>query len=881
RIFISSPGDVAEERNRAQAVVERLQTEFADVLHLEPLLWEQEPLLASADFQSQIRSPADFDIFATIIGARLGSPLGDRFTRDDGSLYASGTEFEFEVAINSFFNKGSPELLVYRKRPGEKNDYLAEQRELVDGFFDKWFLDDQSKTATGAYHWFEQAQQFEEVFTLHLRKLLRRFLPRPNNIPEPLSSFVGRRALLNEVKGQIFDPGTRLLTLVGAGGTGKSRVALRVAKDVLPDFDDGVFFVSLANLRQANLIASAIASAMGVKQTDGREIVDDLIDALRNKSVLLVLDNLEQIQAAGSHINTLMSSCPELKIMATSRSNLRLTGAKSITVSPLAVPSIDRASLTTARHSDAVSLFVARAQAARPDFELSEENYRDVLNICTKLDGLPLAIELATSRLRSMDIARLLRSMDKRFAVLKGGADDLLDHQKSLRALVSWSYELLSDEEQMLWRRMAVFAGSFTMEAAEDVCDPDDEFVVDVEVEQLADNSLATISFDGEPRVQMLGTLREFAIQELTEVGEFATYMDRFVDWTCTLSHAAQTGFDSDNSDATLATVDLEHENIMAAIAYCQETQDPRAQQIASGLWYHWFERGYIAQASELLMPTLTDDSLATEFRAPALKGMASVARFQKDLATAQTCGEKALALYEELADVGGQAAALGELGAIEISNGNLDLAAQNLDRAIEMRETLANERHLSFLMATRGVVFHLAGQLEEAKAFYTKALDLGSHTGDRDSRASALVNMGEIAEAQADVENAYRYYRDSLQLFFERGKKVAIAYCAEVLAGLSAKSLNQPGHAALLFGFTASLREQTNTPIESFNEARLNEDIAATKAALGEQEFGTQWQTGNGLHLEDFLSYMESHESTSDEGQTLFTQKRVDPSLP
>jgi hypothetical protein len=149
------------------------------------------------------------------------------------------------------------------------------------------------------------------------------------------------------------------------------------------------------------------------------------------------------------------------------------------------------------------------------------------------------------------------------------------------------------------------------------------------------------------------------------------------------------------------------------------------------------------------------------------------------------------------------------------------------------------------------------------AKSYYTKALDLGSQTGDRDSRASALVNMGEIAEAEGDVANAYRYYRDSLQLFFERGKKIAIAYCAEVLAGLSVKSLNQPGHAALLFGFTASLREQTNTPIESFNEARLNEDIESTKAALSEQEFSTQWQTGSGLHLEDFLSYMETHEAT------------------
>lgn len=861
RIFISSPGDVAEERSRAQAVVERLAVEFADELQLETLLWEHEPLLASADFQSQIRSPADFDIFATVIGSRLGSPLGDQFKRADGTPYASGTEFEFEVALDSFRAKGTPELLVYRKRPpAEPID--PQQMDLVDRFFARWFMDSTTHTATGAYHWFEQPQQFEDVFALHLRKLLRRFLPRPNNIPVPISNFVGRSDLLNKIKSQLSATNTRLLTLVGAGGTGKSRIALRVAREMLPDFDDGVFFVPLANLTDAALIPGAIATALSIRQHEGQTMLDSLSESLRHKELLLVLDNLEQIRGAGTLLNTLLGSCPELKVLATSRANLKITGASHINVPPLQVTARAANSLAEAQQTDAVALFVDRARIAQPEFELQQSNYREVVDICRALDGLPLAIELATSRLRSMNTTRLLKAMDKRFAVLKGGADDLLDHQKSLRELVMWSYDLLSEEEQMLWRRMAVFAGSFSVAAAEQVCDPEDEFIVDVEVEGLADHSLASITIGEEPRVQMLGTLREFALNKLDEVGELATFQQRLVDWACELSAQAHHDFAYGSTDATLNRMDLEYDNLLAAINYCRANQDPRALQVASGVWYHWFERGYMGLARQLLEPALTDDSLPPTTRAHALKGLGSITRFQKDLDTATQCCELAFDLYEQNDDVDGQANALGELGAIAISSNKLEDAASQLDRAINIRETAhPNDHHLSFLLATRGVVYHLNQALDQAKSYYSRALEIGAQLGDMDSKASAMVNMGEIAEAEADVSVAYSYYRDSLQLFYERGKKVAIAYCAEVLAGLSARHLSQAAHAALLFGFTDSLRTEINTPIEPFNEQRLRDDIEFTRSVLSESEFKNQWEIGAGLHLEDFLSYIQQGE--------------------
>lgn len=857
RIFISSPGDVAEERARAQDVVTQLQEEFAESLSIEALLWEQEPLLASSDFQSQIRSPADFDIFATIIGDRLGSPLGDRFTRKDGSRYASGTEYEFEIALESFQTKGVPELLVYRKRPVSDNP-PTEQTDAVEKFFREWFLA-QDNTATGAYHWFDQADKFQEAFTIHLRKLLRRLLPRPNNIPNPISSFVGRKAELQSIKSTLLAAETRLLTLVGTGGSGKSRLAVRVARDVLPEFEDGVFFVPLAEVSHDDLVLAAIATTLDIKQADGQEVQKAVQDSLHTKRMLLVFENFEHVPSATRQINTLLSGCPELKILVTSRNTLHLTGARTLHIEPFSLPDPARANLVSAKQNDAIVLFVDRAQAVRPDFKLTADNFRQVLTICHRLDGLPLAIELAIPRLKSMEPERLLKALDKRFAVLKGGADELLDHQKSLRELVTWSYELLTPEEQMLWRRMAVFAGGFTIEAAEKVCDPDDEFVVEIEVGGLADKSLATLHVGDETRVTMLGTLREFALEQLKAVGEYDQYQARFVDWIVELAEEAHIGLRSELYTPYLAVLDSEHMNVLAAIRFVQERDAASTLKIARGVWYHWFERGYMAEAHALLEPALTNEDVDPDIRAGALKGLASIARFQTDLATAEAASQKALELYTMLGDQDGVARAIGELGALSISQGNLETAAKYLDQAIAIREdAVPHNQHLSFLVSARGVIHHLVGDLEAAKSCYIQALDIGT---DPDPIASAMVNLGEIAEAEADLDAAYGYYRDSLKLFYERGKKVAVAYCTELLAALATRHFANPELAAMLFGFSAALREEINSPIALYNEDRLNSDLAETRASLEPDAFDQAYANGLDLHIDDYLTYIEALE--------------------
>jgi hypothetical protein len=411
RIFISSPGDVAAERQRALAVVEKLQEEVRDSLTLEPLLWEQEPLLATADFQSQIRSPADFDIFATIIGSRLGSPLGNQFTRSDGTLYASGTEFEFEMAVAGYHANGKPEMLFYRKTI-PTNSPLMNQTEKVSSFFDKWFSSPDGLGRIGSYQNFDETDQFEELFTEQLRQLLRRFIPRPNNLPAPISSFLGRVELVHQLGTMVRQDDVRMVTLVGDRGAGKSRLALRTSRGLIPDFEDGVFLIKLASSSAPGSLPAAIATAMEIDAADSNATLDVLAGALSNKKVLLLIDGMEFAGVDPEQLETLLAASNQLTILTSNDVPLGLAEERVISVPPMGLPDNQQPTLAEIRDAEAVQLFVERAKATREDFALTAENAGDVLEICRRLGALPLAIERATSRMRSMSTSKLLRSLE-------------------------------------------------------------------------------------------------------------------------------------------------------------------------------------------------------------------------------------------------------------------------------------------------------------------------------------------------------------------------------------------------------------------------------------------------------------------------------------
>jgi len=871
RIFISSTADVAEERQRALEVIEQLREEFRETLSLEPDYSDQESRPDSTAGDSQARSPEGFEIFTTIVGSRLDSRHPTQRTPADDTQYDSATEFEFSIARSSYQAQGKPELLVYRKSVLASQPETSEQR-AVTAFFDKWFLSAKDRTATGAYHTFAEAEQFEDLFKLHLRKLLRRFLPRPNNLPEDSSSFVGRKELVRKVTGFLQQSEVRLVNLVGPGGTGKSRLGLRAAKILLPHFEDGAFLITLASLRQEDLVPSTIASVLDIKQADNRPIIDSVVDSLRKKEMLLMIDNLDLVESAVAHLDALVSTCPGLKVVVTSREALRINGTRAIKVPPFALPDLHKASFTQIRDSESVQLFMDRAKGVNPAFELTQDNAREVLQICHRLDGLPLAIELATSRLRSMSPSELLESMERRMSGSAGADDEIMDHQRSLQELIAWSYDLLTEDEQTLWRRMAVFTGGSTLDAAEKVCDPGGDFVVDLEVEGLLDKSLATLTFaadeegEEEARIGMLDTLREFALDKLREAGEADQFTDRFCNWTVELAETSIEQLRGAKSDSRIALLDLEKVNLQAAINHCRSQSEPdwnRALKIGGGVWIYWFERGMLSASRELFEHAQQEiDGVEDSVRALALRALGSVARFQNDLEVAVCACRTSLDIYKRLENPAGQGNVLGELGAIAERQGDMKKAAEYLDQALALFEQAPDDLHgRSFASAARGVINHLDGDLAGARSFYESALEAGKKSGDTDTIATALVNLGEVAETESAYEQAYEYYTDSLELFARRGKKVAIAYCAEIIAGISTRHRDKPSDAAIFFGFADALRKEIESPIESFNAERLKADISATEAAMTLESFRGSWDAGASLDIDEFLTLIKDLE--------------------
>ncbi len=867
RIFIASPSDVAEERTLAYKAIERLRVEFADRAELQSIIWEHEPLLATADFQSQIGTPANSDIFVMLLWNRFGSPLGGDFFREDGSRYASATEYEFEEAINAYREKGHPRMLVYRKTAEamiEGDEALAQQA-AVQEFFDKWFVDEDD-TALGAYHTFTEPTRFEDLLELHLRKTLIDYLPNPNNLPIPANTFVGREALIEEVANMMSDDSTRLATLVGPGGTGKTRLSIQLGHTLLPGFRDGVFFVSLATVTDPGLVSPTIASTLGIEENAG-SAVDNIIKFLKRKSLLLVIDNLEQVQSASTDIGKILSDCPGVKAIVTSRQAMHLTIAQTVRVPPLEVPDKNHIPpLDELSNVDAVRLFVQRAQAVKQDFELTDDNAVHVVDICRQVDALPLAIELAASRTRTMNPERLSKALTQRFKVLTGGADDLLAHQKSLRELIAWSYDLLEEPEQQLWRRLAVFAAGCNVDDAQEVCDPDDEYFIEVDVESLVDKSLVKIDTEADPpRISMLTSLREYALQQLVESPDVETIHDRFCDWCLTLGFHDEETATGREFENTVVRIDKELDNLRAALEYYDKHGKPlELLELAGQLYQYWYTRGLSNEGISWLQSGLNSSPESSAARGRALKGLCTLLRPFGRVDEARTHAEEALSIFEQLGDKKMQALILGELGALAQRQGELQAASQHVEQSL----TLADETSLAdpasaLLLIIHGVTEHLLGNLDTAKNLYEKGLVKSRSAGDKIRTANGLLNLGEIAEAEGDIDRAYESYRESLGLWIELGHKEGAARCAEVVAGFEVRHKQRPYEAAFLFGAAEAIREEIDEPVESFNLEAMTADIAHTRSGLDEDTCRDAWNSGRISKLEGVRRHLMGGQET------------------
>jgi predicted ATPase/transcriptional regulator with XRE-family HTH domain len=661
--------------------------------------------------------------------------------------------------------------------------------------------------------------------------------PTPGAIPLPLAALpvpptplVGREgeiagicALLRHSNG---GAATRLVTLTGPGGVGKTRLAMAVAAALMGDYADGVAWVDLAPLRDSDVVASAIAHALGVREDGERPFTEGLALTLGDRHVLLVLDNCEHLLPAMPLLGQLLAACPQLAILATSRARLRLRGEREFPLGPLAVPPVMvDASSPLAELADvaAVRLFVARAAEVCPEFTLTAEHAAAVAAICRRLDGLPLALELAAARVKLLPPAALLARLEQRLALLAGGARDLPPRQQTMRDTIAWSHGLLTPHEQVLFRRLAVFVGGFTLEAAERVagslggrvegmsspspCDPATlrpSFAVFNHVASLVEQSLLRPipGATDEPRYQMLETVREYASERLAASGEEAGIRDAHAAFCLALAERAELELTGPAQSAWLDRLEVEHDNLRAAQGWVSTRDAPTAigVRLAGALWRFWWRRGHYREGRAWLEEALAQDVGTEAQRAKALYGAGSLATEQGDHEQATTLLEAALAAARTAGEQAVVALALTDLGSIARQQGAYERAIQFHGEALALRRESGDRRGIAVSMGNLGLPLLYQGEYGRAEALMAEAAAEFRDLGDHHSRVTIISNLAFAAVMRGDYERARALVQESLADYRAMGDHQGMADDL-VTIGLAAQGQGDPRQAAALFG--------------------------------------------------------------------------------
>jgi predicted ATPase len=720
------------------------------------------------------------------------------------------------------------------------------------------------------------------------------------NLPAALSSFVGREQELQAIRDLLLQPRVRLLTLTGTGGSGKTRLALEVAGYVLDRFADGACLVELASLADPQLVLPRIAEVLGIEGPSGAALVDGLADHLRGKRLLLVLDNFEHLLEAAPSLSGLLAACPHLKALVTSRAVLHLSGEHDFTVPPLAFPETAAVpALEQLLEYEAVRLFVERAQAAQADFGLTSQNAPAVAEICRRLDGLPLAIELAAARIRHLPPLALSARLERRLPLLADGPLDLPARQRTLRATITWSYELLAPGEQLLFRRLGVFAGGCTLDAAA-VCAGTGGLPLDIldGLGALLDKSLLRRedSPGGEPRFQMLETVREYALEQLEASGEAELLRRRHALYFLAFAEQADQGLRTAAQTEWLVRLQAEQDNLRAALTWGRAQATTRAGatdgeywlRLAGALSWFWHMRGHVGEGRAWLEAALAMGGEApAAVRANALIGAAIMAERQGDYAQAVVALEEGLALHRQVGNQRGAALALGYLGIVARYQGDYDRsetlleesaglyeasgdhwgaawAMANLARVPEFRGDWARATALlqqglavfrqegdswgtARMLVFLGNVACAQGQHDRAQALFEESLALPRDprdVGDRWSIANALHGLADVAHAQGSYQQAAAHYAGSVALRHEIGDRRGFAHCLERLASLAA-TCGQAHKAARFLGAAATLRQAIGAPVAGSERASRERHVAQVRTALDPPAFQEAWDAG------------------------------------
>jgi predicted ATPase/DNA-binding CsgD family transcriptional regulator len=689
--------------------------------------------------------------------------------------------------------------------------------------------------------------------------------PQPeNNLPLQLTGLVGREREISEV-GRLLGE-ARLLTLTGPGGSGKTRLALAVAFEVVEKYEDGVWLVELASLSDSELVPEAVASVLGVREATGTPLLGTLAEHLRSRSMLLVLDNCEHlIEASASLAEALLRRCPDLSILATSREALGITGESIFAVPPLSLPDPRRLPdpEMLARY-EATRLFFERARAVKHDFSLTGGNAVAVAQVCYRLDGIPLAIELAAARARVLSVEQISARLDDSFGLLSGGGRrSALAHQRTLRAAMDWSHDLLSSEERILLRRLSVFAGGFVLEAAEAVGTGEgieEAGVLDL-MGSLVDKSLVlTMEQDEEARYRLLETVRQYASEKLEETGEADGVRRRHARYYLALAEEAERGSSGPDQARWLERLEAEHDNLRAALGWSLGGGGAEVGLgLAAALWSFWYTHGHLSEGRRWLeSAVLENDPLRTRAKARALGGAGYIALFQGEYEAAKALLEEGLLLYRELEEKEGIASSLIYLGFVAVlGERDLETVPALYEEAVGLGPEIEDRRVVANLLLFQGLITIGQGDYERAAELHEEALVLFREIRDVQGMGHCLNNLALVAVIQGEYDEASTLIRENLLIATGSDYKLIIYYSLLGL-GLVAASREQPARAARLWGAVEAMEEVFGIRITPLARSATNYEshLAASRSRLGEAAWEATWVEGRAMTPEQAVEY-------------------------
>ena len=688
---------------------------------------------------------------------------------------------------------------------------------------------------------------------------LRTLEATPNNLVGQLTSFVGRQREMADVRALLRDH--RLLTLSGAGGIGKTRLSQQLAAEVLDDFPDGVWFVELAALADPLLVPQSVAIVLGVKEEPGHPVIDALVKYTADKRLLLVLDNCEHLMQASADLATrLLRSSAQIKILASSREPMRIAGEAVFPVPALGVPDPTRGVTPSGlTQYEAVLLFVDRALAAQPAFQLSEQNAPAVAEICRQLDGIPLAIELAAARVRSLSVETIAARLNDRFRLLSGGDRTAMPRQQTLRALIDWSHDLLTDSERMLLRRFAVFANGWSIEAAEAICA--DGAIAQNDVLELLGNlvekSLVNMDADGQ-RYRFAETVRQYAQERLEAASEWDAIRSRHLAFFLALAEEASPELTGPKQGAWLARLDLEGENLLAAHAWCDHADDGGALglRLVCAVKLYMIYRGLGALLHRATLEALArvPATLRTLDRCRALHTAGQTSLFMGNVGAAREYLEESLSIAREIGDKERTAMVLEELGYAAMGQGDLVTARRYGEQALELARGQTNKRALASAISALAQMCRMEGDVDKAEALNVESLALVRVLGDRDSIAIGLLNLAMVAVSRGADERVRTMLLEALAIAGDIGSIPAGQGALEVAAGLAAQRKDWD-RAARIFGAAEAQVARTSLQRDPADEAFLAPLMAQTRAALGSSAFEAAAYAGRMQGYEETLA--------------------------